>query len=136
MTRLLQFLRQRPVWLLLLLLAGITGATLAFRPKKPTAPANSYHTVKRSDFLVSLVEGGTLRAVHELIIRNELEGATTIVSVVPEGTTVKQGDLLVELDSSGLKEKLANQEVSVQNAEGAYSRAKEDLEIQKLTMDA
>lgn len=136
MTRLLQFLRQRPVWLLLLLLAGITGATLAFRPKKPTAPANSYHTVKRSDFLVSLVEGGTLRAVHELIIRNELEGATTIVSVVPEGTTVKQGDLLVELDSSGLKEKISNQEVAVQNADGAYSKAKEDLEIQKLTMDA
>ncbi|MFM8469394.1 MAG: efflux RND transporter periplasmic adaptor subunit [Limisphaerales bacterium] len=85
---------------------------------------------------MSLVEGGTLRAVQELIIRNELEGATTIVSVVPEGTTVKQGDLLVELDSSGLKEKIANQEVTVQNADGAYTKAKEDLEIQKLTMDA
>mgnify|MGYP003342295503 CR=1 FL=1 len=74
--------------------------------------------------------------MHELIIRNELEGATTIVSVVPEGTTVKQGDLLVELDSSGLTEKISNQEVTVQNADGAYTKAKEDLEIQKLTMDA
>lgn len=136
MTRLLQFIRQRPVWLLLFLLAVIAGATYAFRGRKPVTQANSYYTVKRGDFLVSLVEGGTLRAVQELIIRNELEGGTTIVSVVPEGTTVKQGELLVELDSSGLKEKIANQEVSVQNAEGSYSKAKEDLEIQKLTMDA
>ncbi|MEK6537009.1 MAG: hypothetical protein AABZ63_05955, partial [Actinomycetota bacterium] len=136
MTRLLQFVRQRPVWLLLFLIAVIAGTAYVLRSRKPVTQANSYHTVKRDDFLVSLVEGGTLRAVQELIIRNELEGGTTIVSVVPEGTTVKQGDLLVELDSSGLKEKLANQEVTVQNAEGAYGRAKEDLEIQKLTMDA
>ena len=136
MTRLLSFIRARPVWLLLFLLAAIGGTAYALRSRKPVVAANSYHTVKRDDFLVSLVEGGTLRAVQELIIRNELEGGTTIVSVVPEGTTVKQGDLLVELDSSGLKEKLANQEVTVQNAEGAYGRAKEDLEIQKLTMDA
>lgn len=135
-SRLLQFVRQRPVWLLLFLIAVIAGVSYGFRSRKPVTQANSYYTVKRGDFLVSLVEGGTLRAVQELIIRNELEGGTTIVSVVPEGTTVKQGDLLVELDSSGLKEKLANQEVSVQNAEGSYSKAKEDLEIQKLTMDA
>ncbi len=136
MTRLLQFIRQRPVWLLLFVIAVIAVGSWAFRSRKPVTQVNSYYTVKRGDFLVSLVEGGTLRAVQELIIRNELEGGTTIVSVVPEGTTVKQGDLLVELDSSSLKEKIANQEVSVQNAEGSYSKAKEDLEIQKLTMDA
>ncbi|MBI5801460.1 MAG: efflux RND transporter periplasmic adaptor subunit [Verrucomicrobia bacterium] len=136
MTRLLQFVRQRPVWLLLFIIAVAAGTAYSLRSRKPLVAANSYHTVKRDDFLVSLVEGGTLRAVQELIIRNELEGGTTIVSVVPEGTTVKQGDLLVELDSSGLKEKISNQEVTVQNAEGAYGRAKEDLEIQKLTMDA
>lgn len=136
MTRLLQFVRQRPVWLLIFLIAVIAGMAYALRSRKPVVAANSYHTVKRDDFLVSLVEGGTLRAVQELIIRNELEGGTTIVSVVPEGTTVKQGDLLVELDSSSLKEKIANQEVTVQNAEGSYGRAKEDLEIQRLTMDA
>lgn len=134
--RLIHFIRQRPVWLLLFVIAVIGVVSWLARARKPVTQTNSYYTVKRGDFLVSLVEGGTLRAVQELIIRNELEGGTTIVSVVPEGTTVKQGDLLVELDSSGLKEKIANQEVSVQNAEGSYSKAKEDLEIQKLTMDA
>jgi HlyD family secretion protein len=134
--RCLQFIRQRPAWLLLLLLAAVGGVTLAARSRKPVTTVNSYYTVKRSDFLVSLVEGGTLRAVQELVIRNELEGATTIVSVVPEGTSVKKGELLVELDASSLKEKISNQEVTVQNADGAYGKAKEDLQIQKLTMDA
>jgi HlyD family secretion protein len=134
--RCLQFIRQRPAWLLLLLLAVVGGATLAARSRKPVTTVNSYYTVKRGDFLVSLVEGGTLRAVQELVIRNELEGATTIVSVVPEGTSVKKGELLVELDASSLKEKISNQEVTVQNADGAYGKAKEDLQIQKLTMDA
>jgi HlyD family secretion protein len=134
--RLLQFIRQRPVWLLLGLLLVIGATAFGLRNRKPVGPINSYHTVKRGDFLVSLVEGGTLRAVQELIIRNELEGGTTIVSVVPEGTTVQKGDLLVELDSSGLREKIANQEVTVQNADGAHSKAKEDLQIQRLTQDA
>lgn len=134
--RLLQFVRQRPVWLLLGVLLVIGGVAYGLRSRKPTGPLNSYYTVKRGDFLVSLVEGGTLRAVQELIIRNELEGTTTIVSVVPEGTTVQKGDLLVELDSSGLREKINNQEITVQNADGAYSKAKEDLQIQKLTQEA
>lgn len=135
MTRFLQFVRKHPKWMLLLLVVVIAGAAYGFRNHKPVTQANSYFTVKRGDFLVSLVEGGTLRAVQEVIIRNELEGSTTIVSVVPEGMNAKKGDLLVELDSSGLREKIANQELAVQNAEGAHSKAEEDLEIQKLTMD-
>jgi len=64
--RCLQFIRQRPAWLLLLLLAVVGGVTLAARSRKPVTTVNSYYTVKRNDFLVSLVEGGTLRAVQEL----------------------------------------------------------------------
>ena len=35
--------------------------------------------------------------------------ATTILYVVPEGSTVKKGDLLIELDSSSLQEESAKQ---------------------------
>src|SRR5262245_28335548 len=56
----------------------------------------SYFTVKRGDFVVSVTEGGSLRAVKEEVIRCEVEGTTRIISIVPEGTTVKKGELLVE----------------------------------------
>jgi HlyD family secretion protein len=91
----------------------------------------AYHTVQRGDFIVSIVEGGSLRAVNEQIIRCEVEGSTRILSIVPEGTMVKKGDLLVELDSSELQEKLTQQEITYENFKFALLQAQEQLSIQK-----
>ncbi len=134
--RLLQFLRARPLLSVLGVVALVAIAALVFRPAKNPASQNSYHTVKRGDFLVSLVEGGTLRAVVETVVRCELEGTSRILSIVPEGTSVKKGDLLVELDGTAIKDKIAAQAVTVRNAEFAGIKAREDLSIQRLTGDA
>ncbi|MBI4657555.1 MAG: biotin/lipoyl-binding protein [Verrucomicrobia bacterium] len=112
---------------LLLLIVGF------FTFREWTAPApveNQYHTVKRSDIMISIVEGGALRAVTESVIRSEFEGISRIISIVPEGTYVKKGDLLVELDSSELKDRVNQQEVAYQNSEFAFVQAKENLSIQ------
>ncbi len=92
---------------------------------------NNYYTVKRRDFLISIVEGGTLKAVQEVTVRNELEGTSRILSIVPEGTSVKSGDLLFELDSSDLRDRLSAHEVTYQNVQFAFLQAKETLNIQK-----
>lgn len=60
-----------------------------------------------------------------------MEGSTTIISLVAEGTWVKEGDVLCELDSSSLREKSKQQEISVTQAEAALAQAEEALEIQK-----
>src|SRR5262245_61282629 len=73
---------------------------LWLRPANTTGPATAYHEVKRDDLTVTVVEGGTLAAVRELSIRSEVEGTARIIWIVPEGTYVKKGDLLVELDSA------------------------------------
>ena len=134
--RFLQFLRARPLLSVLGVVALVAIAALVFRPTKNPASQNSYHTVKRGDFLVSLVEGGTLRAVVETVVRCELEGTSRILSIIPEGTSVKKGDLLVELDGTAIKDKIAAQAVVVRTAEFANIKAREDLSIQKLTSDA
>src|SRR2546428_559381 len=89
----------------------------------------TYYPVKRNDFLVSIIEGGTLKAVHEVTVRSELEGVARIISIVPEGLNVHQGDLLVELDSSDLRERLSAQEVTFQNAQFAFGQAEEQLRL-------
>lgn len=94
-------------------------------------PATAYYTVKRSDFLISIVEGGTIKSVREQSVRNEMEGTARIISIVPEGSTVKQGDLLVELDSSDLRERVTQQEVTMQNSQFAFVQAKEAVSIQR-----
>lgn len=134
--RILGFLRARPLLSVLAVLVLAALTVVVFRPAKNSGGQNSYHAAKRGDFLVSLVEGGTLRAVVETVVRSELEGTSRILSIVPEGTSVKKGDLLVELDGTTIKEKIASQAITVRNAEFASIKAREDLAIQKLTGDA
>ncbi len=104
--------------------------------KKDKSSETLYHTVKRGDFLISIVEGGALKAVNEEVVRSELEGSAPIISIVKEGTFAKKGDLLVELDSADLKERLTQQEVTTQSSQFAYVQAKEALGIQKSVNDS
>src|SRR5215211_7420403 len=68
------------------------AALLGFRKwTAREAESHQFHKVKRGDMLISIVEGGALRAVKESIIRSEFEGISRIISIVPEGTYAKQG---------------------------------------------
>ncbi|MGD9109641.1 MAG: hypothetical protein PVG93_01755 [Phycisphaerales bacterium] len=88
-------------------------------------------TVKRGPLTISLTESGTIKARDQVILKNEVEGRTSIISLVDEGVKVKKGDLLVELDSSGLVDNKVDQEIRVQNAEASFVNASENLEVTK-----
>lgn len=100
--------------------------------EKPT----EFFKVKRGDMLISIVEGGALKAVKESSIRSEFEGISRIISIVPEGSYVKAGQVLVELDSSELKDRVNQQEVTYQNNEFSFIQAKENLSIQKSLVES
>lgn len=86
-------------------------------------------TAKRGPLTISVVESGTIKARDQIIIKNEVEGRTSIITLVQEGTRVRKGDLLAELDASTLQDGKIDQEIKVQNAEAAYINAKENLAI-------
>ena len=86
-------------------------------------------TAKRGPLTISVVESGTIKARDQVIIKNEVEGRTSIITLVREGTRVHKGDLLVELDVSALQDGKIDQEIRVQNAEAAYINARENLAI-------
>ncbi|SDU45315.1 efflux RND transporter periplasmic adaptor subunit [Desulfobacula phenolica] len=85
--------------------------------------------VKRGPLTVNVVESGTIKAREQIIIKNEVEGKTSIIYLIPEGTRVTKGDLLVELDASALIDSRLDQEIKVQNAEASYVNAKENLAV-------
>jgi len=87
------------------------------------------YQVKRGPLSISFVVSGTIRARNQAVIKNEVEGRTSIISVIPEGTRVKKGDLLIELDASMLADQKIDQEISVQNTEAVYISAKENLAV-------
>jgi HlyD family secretion protein len=86
---------------------------------------------KRGPLTISVPETGTIKARQQETIKNEMEGRTSIIYLIPEGTHVKKDELLVKLDASTLQDLKIDQEIKVMNAEAAYINAKETLDIVK-----
>lgn len=87
--------------------------------------------VREGPLTISITEAGTITARDQVVIQNEVEGRTTIISLVPEGQFVEEGDLLIELDASQLEQSLVERQIREQNAEAAFIRARENLEVTK-----
>jgi HlyD family secretion protein len=86
--------------------------------------------VRRGPLRISVLQRGELSAKNSVSIKSEIEGQTTILQLVREGTIVKPGDQLVRLDSSDLVEKELQQRIATDNADAAYKKAKAQYEIQ------
>lgn len=62
-----------------------------------------------------------------------VEGRTTILALVPEGSKVKKGDLICELDSSRLKDELINQEIIVATAKSDHEAARQARAVAEIS---
>jgi HlyD family secretion protein len=85
--------------------------------------------VTRGPLRISVIESGTIKARDQVIIKSEVEGQTSILSLVEEGTRVKEGDLLVELDASKLLDEKIDQQIRVQNADAAFVGERENMAV-------
>lgn len=92
--------------------------------------------VSRGPFQISLAVQGQLDSRKNATLASLVEGTTTIIYLIPEGTQVKAGDLVCELDSSQLNEKSNTQEITVTQAEAALIQSREALEIQRNQNDS
>jgi HlyD family secretion protein len=101
------------------------------RGSEDTAATVATFVAKRGPLTISVLEAGALKAKDPEIIRNNLEGRATIISIIPEGTRVKEDDLLVELDVSTLVDNRVDQVIKVNNAEAAWINARESLTIMR-----
>ena len=95
----------------------------------------SFYEVRRGDFLISVVEGGTIEAVNDVVVRSEFEGTARIIFLVKEGTYVKKGDLLVELDSSQAQDQVNQQQINHEKNQFAVTQAEQQLTIQRSIVD-
>jgi HlyD family secretion protein len=131
------FFFRKPVFLSL---GGIVFAGLGFwffAGLTTTAPdAGQFYQVRRGNMLISITEGGTLRAATEVSIVSQLEGQARIIYIIPEGTHAEAGDLLVELDASDLEENLTQRQIAYQNALSSFTEASENLAIKKSEVES
>lgn len=88
------------------------------------------YNVAPVSFDVRIKLAGELKAQKNVEIRNQVEGVTTILWLVPEGTVVKTGDVLVKLASDAIRDRVEDARIRVENAKAAAINAQETVTIQ------
>ena len=116
--------------LAVIVLAGGAWAAMKIKNLDQGSAFETHHVAKRA-FLVDLKEKGELKAARSVDIKSEVEGRATIISVVEEGTPIEEGDLLVELASDQLEEKITQEELKEATLSTAFQAAETDLDIQR-----
>ncbi len=92
--------------------------------------------VKPANLVVSVVERGVLDARRHDDVFSNIKGTTTIIQLMPEGTRVKKGDIVCELDASNLRDQLTNATIAVENAKLDYQRAESARELAEAAVTA
>jgi len=130
-------------WFALILVVLILGAlgwaaTKYVKPDASVADQGGTFAARRGDLIVTVTEGGSIRAHKSIQYKCQVErrGAeVTILDIVPAGTYVTQEDVdnnmvLVKLDSSALEDQLIQEEMELSGDEQNSKAAKESYDIQ------
>ena len=130
----------RPWWLVGVLVMGLALIGPAVHPNTEEYPGRTAKA-RHCDFDALIVASGRIESTNSTQIRCTLErvanGITpTILSLIDDGTTVKQNDILCEIDSSDYQELVRQQTITVQQARAVHRQTELDLEVSKLGLDA
>lgn len=122
--------------ILLLGSAGIVAYQRYFARSATDTFANVLTTeVKRTDLLITVTEDGNVESSKNLEIKCEVPGPITILEIVPDGSQVKEGDLLVQLDYSTLDESILSQDIVKSKAEASKITAEKNYEAAKIAVE-
>jgi multidrug resistance efflux pump len=132
-------MKKKANWKTWTLVGGaLTGvaAWLFLSPGGEEATAVPTFSATRGPLQVAVLQGGEIRALQNYEVKSEIETPTKILSIIPEGYLVteediKDGKVLVELDSTDIKTRIQNHEIEFQTTVSNYIDADEGREIQK-----
>jgi len=97
-----------------------------------------FYPVKKTDLPIVVTERGSLESQVETTITCRVENVgdrgssgTQIIFIVPNGSAIKEGELLVEFDSATIRDRLDQQSLAFQKAKSAkvQANAKYDNQI-------
>jgi len=135
--------RGKTLLIVLTMFAVVAGAAfvgwMMFGGKKKTGPGPLVNFVTSGPYDFMVLEQGEVESSSNVELRCEVKSRTggggagiTILEVVPEGTQVNAGDLLVKLDSSSLDQERVQQQITVNNTQALVVQATNTLEAAKI----
>lgn len=92
------------------------------------------YKVKKGILPVTLSERGTLESSNNQDVYNKVENQTTIIKILEEGSRVKKGELVVELDSAQLNDNLDTQKIATASAQANLENARKTLEVAEIAV--
>ena len=131
--------RNRWVSLAVIVIAVAGISAWFFTPASAKEDGAVIARVKKGDFKVVVTSAGELRAKKFVQVQGPLNMQqaevyqTKISSLVPEGTVVKEGDVVAELDRSGIAAKMAEISLALQKAEAQLTQAQLDSTLNLAT---
>jgi HlyD family secretion protein len=102
-----------------------------FRPADPPA----LHTVQKGPFRLEVEARGVIEPLNTVRVRSECDWTVRILSIVPEGTFVKKGDVVCVLESSEIEEFLRSREVYLIKAKASEVTSAQQEELQRATAE-
>ena len=110
--------------------AVIAAATRQFGGTSDAGGSGGTAIVRQGDLVVSVTEGGSVRAKESVDIINEVEGSSTIAELVDEGATVEKDQVLMRMDSMDIEERKTDEESRLRSMEAEFKAAELNLAIQ------
>ncbi len=95
------------------------------------ATAGTVYTVIPMRLDIDVTQQGELQAVDNIELISKVEGRATITDIVKEGAYVHKDDVLVQLDSSIIRQTIDDLSLEIQRQDAAVANAREMLAIQE-----
>ena len=113
----------------------IIAAIGAYFALKPASSNNIVIKPKRGVFYQTVTSSGELQAINSIEIKGPQSGRQVgiwqmkISRLIPEGTIVKEGDFVAELDKTEVMTKIKELELNIQKIESQFTQAKLDSSL-------
>ncbi|MCC6579197.1 MAG: HlyD family efflux transporter periplasmic adaptor subunit [Phycisphaeraceae bacterium] len=122
-----------PTIVILVLIAAIVVALGLLSRSGGTEPAerlaSEWFTVDKRSFDLIVMANGELEAAQQAELKCQIESGSTIIEILPEGTHVNKGDVVVKLAEDQVKEKVEQERLSTEQARSDKVAAETDLAI-------
>ena len=113
-------------------LVVMMGAGAAIWPRPPAAPPRTA-LVSTGTFRDTLIERGTIDAARLTLYGSTIAGSQAkILEIVPEGTAVAEGDVIVRFDAAPFEQAAARETAAVAQADAELVRAGEDVRLEEI----
>ncbi|MCA9264435.1 MAG: HlyD family efflux transporter periplasmic adaptor subunit [Planctomycetales bacterium] len=94
----------------------------------------STYVVEPTELLITVTEDGNVESALNIDVKCQVAGGSSILWIVPDGTEVKKGDKIVELDAAAIEDGINTQRIAVSKARSAMVQAEKNFEVAQIAV--